>query len=133
MSDKNVIEGYSVCSACSIEEQMRLAPVGTIEGVLESLNIHNQPQFTVYDAVTGRGVRCYFRASALSEVTAAVGRKVAVSGILRRDPEGRPQQIRQVDHFVIIDEPPAEPTNDPAGVLDWVDDAEGYLEMIRGE
>lgn len=105
---------------------------GSIEGRLEGLNIHGQAQFTIWDAVTGRAVRCFFVPEQLDDVTAAVGRKVLVSGRLRRDPEGRPQQIRPVDAFHVIDIAPSPPTRDPAGAFDFIDDPEEYLEMVRG-
>ena len=66
--------------------------VGSVEGRLEGLNIHGQTQFTVYDTVTGRAVQCYFKDVQLEDVKDAVGRKVLVSGNLRRDPSGRPQK-----------------------------------------
>lgn len=106
---------------------------GSIEGHLEGLDIHRQPRFTVYDAVTGRAVRCFFNADSLEEVKAAVGHKVLVSGELRRDPEGRPQQVRRVEFFEVIDAPPARTPGDVAGLFGEVDDPENYLERVRGE
>lgn len=106
--------------------------IGSIEGRLESINIHGTPQFTVYDAVTGRPVRCYFSESDLARVSIAIGRKVTVSGRLRRDPEGRPQQMRPVEVFGVIDEPPAIALRDAAGMFGEMDDPEHYMERIRG-
>ena len=105
-----------------------------MEGQLEGLNIHGQdPQFVLYDAVSGRAVRCYFNRDDLENVKAAIGRKIIVSGRLRRDPAGRPQQVRPVEFFGYIDEPPTQPVRDPAGVFDFIDDPKQYLDMIRGE
>jgi hypothetical protein len=108
--------------------------VGSIEGRLEGLNIHRSPQFTVYDAVSGRAVTCFFRPDDLERVTDAVGRKVVVSGRIRRDPEGNPRQVRPAETFTIADEPPTVAFSDPAGgVWDEIDDPKRYLEIIRGE
>ena len=107
--------------------------LGTVEGRLEALNIHGQPRFTVYDAVTNRAERCYFRDDRLSEVTQAIGRKVIVTGQLRRDPEGRPQQVRPVDVFRVIDDAPVSPRADVAGLFKGLGDSREYLEIIRGE
>ncbi|MCK9487515.1 MAG: hypothetical protein M0R73_12600 [Dehalococcoidia bacterium] len=104
---------------------------GSVEGRLEGLDIHRQPRFTVYDAVTGRAVRCYFDTTELDKVKAAVGRKVIVSGKLRRDPEGRPQQVRQVDFFEVLDVAPPHPPRDAAGAFGEVEDPENYLERLR--
>lgn len=106
--------------------------IGSVEGRLEGLNIHRQPEFTVYDAVTQRAVRCYFSESDLDAVTKAIGHKVIVGGRLRRDPEGHPRQVRQVDFFGVIDEPPAVAPRDAAGAFGMMDDPENYLERIRG-
>lgn len=107
--------------------------LGSVEGRLEGLNIHGQPTFVVYDAVTGRAVRCYFASEQLDAVKRAVGLKVIVSGNLRRDPAGRPQQIRPVDFFQPIDQPPQVPVNDPAGAYQGLGDTHEYLRWLRGE
>ena len=107
--------------------------LGSVEGQLQGLNIHTQPRFTVYDAVTGRAVRCYFSAADLDAVKDAIGRKVIVSGRLRRDPGGRPQQVRRIEFFEPIDDVPETPPPDAAGLFQGLGDARSYLEMIRGE
>ena len=115
--DRVMPEGYSV---------------GSIEGRLEGLDIHRQPRFTVYDAVTGRAVWCFFESDQIDTVKAAVGHKVIVSGNLRRDTEGRPQQMRRVDFFKVIDQPPPHPPHDAAGAFGVIDDPDTYLEKLRG-
>ena len=107
--------------------------IGSVEGRLEGLNIHGQPQFTVWDSVTGRAVRCYFTGVDLDTVTAAVSHKVLVSGNLRRDPDGRPQQIRPVDFFETIDLAPTTEPGNPVGLFQGMGDPERYLAMIRGD
>ena len=106
---------------------------GSVEGRLEGLNIHGQPTFIVYDAVSGRAVRCYFPEDQIGAVKDAVGRKVIVSGNLRRDPGGRPQQVRPVEFFRPIDEPPATPVRDPAGAYQGLGDTQQYLRWLRGD
>ena len=73
--------------------------LGSIEGILQGLNVHGAAYFTVYDDVTGRGVRCFFPKNQLAGVLAAVETKVLVHGQLRRDALGRPNQIRPIEFF----------------------------------
>ena len=105
--------------------------LGSVEGTLEALSIHDSPRFTVYDAVTGRAVRCSFPVSSLQKVKEAVGRKVLVSGQLRRDPYGNPEQITRVEEFQIIDNAPPVSTRDPAGLFSEIEDSVEYLARIR--
>ena len=107
--------------------------LGSVEGRLEGLNIHTQPKFTVYDAVTGRAVSCYFSDADLDAVKAAIGRKVIVRGRLRRDPDGRPKQVRRIEFFKPFDDVPETPPPDAAGLFQGLGDARSYLKMIRGE
>ncbi len=64
---------------------------GTVEGRLERLNLHGQHnEFSVYDARTGHGVDCRFTDRVrLEHVLPAVGRRVAVRGLMRTRPNGR--------------------------------------------
>jgi hypothetical protein len=59
--------------------------IGTIEGKLQALNIHEKPQrFAIFDLLTDRRVECYFGENVeLEEVLRGVGRRVAVSGIIK--------------------------------------------------
>ena len=107
--------------------------IGSVEGTLEGLNIHGQPTFVVYDAVSRRAVRCFFQAAQLESAKDAVGQKVIVSGRLRRDPSGRPQQVRPVDFFRLIGQPPSTPIHDPVGSYRGLGDTKSYLGWLRGE
>ena len=117
----------------TVERVLQGYSLGSVEGRLEGLNIHTQPRFTVYDAVTGRAVRCYFSDADLDAVKAAIGRKVIVRGRLRRDPDGRPEEVRRIEFFEPIDDVPEPPPPDAAGLFQGLGDARSYLEMIRGE
>lgn len=108
--------------------------LGSVEGVLEGLTVHGAPYFTVYDDVTGRGVRCYFPKSDLPNVLNSVEWKVLVHGQLRRDALGRPNQIRPIEFFRRLGEHAAPvPATGLAGVYRGIGDTRSYLELIRGE
>ncbi len=59
--------------------------IGTIEGKLQALNIHEKPQrFAIFDLLNDQRVDCYFGEHVdLEEVLGGIGRRVAVSGIIR--------------------------------------------------
>ena len=59
--------------------------IGTIEGKLQALNIHEKPpRFAIFDLLTDQRVECYFGTNLdLEEVLRGVGRRVAVSGIIK--------------------------------------------------
>lgn len=57
--------------------------LGSVNGVLEAINIHNTLRFNVYPLVGPKKVVCSFPASMKSDVIAAIDRYVSVSGTLR--------------------------------------------------
>lgn len=59
--------------------------IGAIEGKLQALNIHEKPpRFAIFDLLTDERVECYFGTNVeLEEVLRGVGRRVAVSGIIK--------------------------------------------------
>lgn len=109
--------------------------VGGVEGQLEAISVHGQPSFTLYDAVTGRAVRCYFAPSLQPQVKASLGSKVFVHGVLRRDALGRPSQLRDIDQFVRLGRATKPvPTSNLAGVFHGIEGGtKDYLARIRGE
>jgi hypothetical protein len=67
----------------------RLDAMGSIDGTLEIISIHNRPRFTVY----GRGaqrVECLFPEAMLPEVKSALGERVAIRGRIRYRRDGKP-------------------------------------------
>lgn len=72
---------------------------GSIEGTLESLNIHKGNRyFRIYDVLTGRGVRCHFaKRIPIAEIRSAVDRRVAVGGEIDYRADGTPMECRAHD------------------------------------
>jgi hypothetical protein len=104
--------------------------LGSIEGQLETVSVHGQQSFTIYDAVTGRGVRCYFPEGMFARAVAALGKRAIVSGRIRRDPFGVPREIRDVSNLHVPGA--AGPYASPAGAYRGLD-VRAYLAEIRGE
>lgn len=84
---------------------------GTVEGALDALNVHGQvKRFHVYDAVSGLRVECRFTAKVtLEDLRPAIGRRVAVRGVIRTRPDGRPVSIdaEELHIFPVEDELPS--------------------------
>ena len=105
--------------------------VGSIEGQLDTISVHGRPYFTLYDAVSGRGVRCYFSDEQRATVIPALGKKVLAHGRLRRDPAGVPRELRDLDELTILGRSPGSPDTLP-GIFAGLDVRE-YLRDLRGE
>lgn len=103
--------------------------IGSIEGHLDTISVHGQPYFTLFDAVSGRGVRCYFDSNRLADVIAALGKKVIAHGRLRRDPRGAPREMRDLDYFDVMGGAEGSIDNLP-GVFAGLD-VKSYLRAIR--
>jgi hypothetical protein len=58
--------------------------IGTVEGRLEALSIHERQVFSIWDARSGRRYECHFAARVpLAEVLGAFGKRVAARGLIR--------------------------------------------------
>lgn len=76
-----------------------LAPLyrdfGTIEGTIESINVHKDRYFRLYESLTGRGVRCNFgHRIDLQHLTSLVERRVAVRGLISYNRSGQAGLMR---------------------------------------
>jgi len=63
---------------------------GTIEGRLETFNVHGTNTFTIYDVLTDEKTVCEFPESLYSEAYGAVSSRVAVTGRIKYNRDGRP-------------------------------------------
>jgi hypothetical protein len=107
--------------------------IGSIEGTIEALSIHGRPTFTVYDAVTGRAVRCELSDSMRRTVMSALGSKVSVHGEIRRDATGRPTALRKIDRFRRLGLKASVPVESLAGIFKGLGDSRQHLAGLRGE
>ena len=77
----------------------RAYTLGAVEGRLDAVNTRGSLRFTVWDDVSGYAVHCRFDDSLFDEVVRALRTKVLVTGRVRRDPDGRPREIREISEF----------------------------------
>lgn len=124
-----------LAAADSDEAEGREVVHGSVEGPAEAFNVHDAPFFTVWDAVTGKAVRCYFEESDRERIAQLVADKriVSVSGTMRRNADGSPQRIRPVSLVSVIDQPLPGDWKPPAGLFGGIRDTREYLGGIRGE
>lgn len=78
-----------------------ITSIGTIEGRLESINVHGTRVFVVYDSLTGERIPCYFgHRIDVAEVGQAVERRVAVQGEIKYRDNG--EIVRVVAHDLSV-------------------------------
>lgn len=79
----------------------RYQTIGSVTGNLELISVHDTPRFNVYETATKRAVRCKFDVERLDEVTAALGHRVTVAGIVYRNANGDPIRVEKPEIRVI--------------------------------
>jgi hypothetical protein len=67
---------------------------GTIEGTLETLNVHGQRTFNIYDVLTDEKTECEFPESMFEEVYGAVRKRVVVTGRVKFNRDGDPISMK---------------------------------------
>lgn len=79
--------------------------IGSVRGVLVTATLHNGSHVTVTDAVHGLGIRCMVDQVALRQAGRWIGETVVVSGHVRRDHLGRPDQLAKATIEPVSDTP----------------------------
>jgi hypothetical protein len=109
--------------------------IGSVEGRLEMVSIHHRPRFTVYHSRTNKAVRCDFAHEDLGTITAALGRRVVVSGVVHSNAKGEPLRV-DVERIALVgreEEPPSTASlagSDPSFTGDV--STKEYIRSIRG-
>lgn len=66
---------------------------GTIEGNLLALKVKNRLNFSIYETLTGKEVKCFFNDDLFDDVISAIRKRVAVYGLIRYNKNGRPTRV----------------------------------------
>jgi hypothetical protein len=82
---------------------------GSIEGVLDAINLHKDKYFTIYSFLDDRGVKCLFSDELLEEAKKYLGKKVYVYGLVRSREDGQRLNIlvREMEPLPDQDEAPS--------------------------
>jgi hypothetical protein len=102
---------------------------GSVEGRLESINVHGRPTFGVYDFIEGRRVKCDFSPDVLEHVKEALGRRVLVYGLVRFNESGRPVSVRQIQEIRLFRG--AEQLPQAADIIGIAPDFTGDLDSVE--
>jgi len=73
------------------------ASLGSIEGHLEGINLHQSPRFIIYEQGTNKAVSCQFgpfRNELMDKIKDSLEKRVLVSGRLHRNAKGEPARIQ---------------------------------------
>jgi hypothetical protein len=76
--------------------------LGTIEGNLESISIHKERVFAIWEVFSNIRVECRFLADQLEEAKEALSQRVAVTGTIRYDRRGRPVSISHITRIRVL-------------------------------
>lgn len=75
---------------------------GAIEGRIQTLTNRGALRFTLYDLVHDKPVSCYLAADATETMRGAWGQLAVVEGDVRRNAQGRPTSVRNVQSVRVI-------------------------------
>ena len=92
--------------------------IGSIEGLLEEVNVHRQPSFQVWERLTGTKVHCRAgSAITTDDLSAALGKRVEVRGRIRQSKTGQKTTIdvKQLRVFAAEEDLPS--PDDVRGIL----------------
>jgi hypothetical protein len=62
---------------------------GSVEGVLNAIDLNRRPLFRIYDLLTGKGVKCHFTPEFIDKIKDALGKRVSVYGLISSREDGQ--------------------------------------------
>lgn len=109
--------------------------IGAVEGKLVEISIRGKnPRVTVFDAVTKKGVSCYFGEALTDDIKMALGKRVFVHGELTYNRKGEPKSIR-LNEFRVLHDKQLPTSRDLLAAIDNLTgdiSTKEYLESVRG-
>ena len=104
--------------------------LGSLTGVVEGLNIHEEGRFTLYDDVFGTGIVCHMANSSVHvDLVTLLKKRVEVKGIIA---PGRRRTISQIEDITILPDGPSDYTKTEGVWRDWESTWEQRLDALRG-
>lgn len=67
--------------------------LGTVEGTLEVVSVHNGYEFRIYEPLWLRAIHCYFQEERLQDALANFKKRVEVQGLIRYTKDGFPVSV----------------------------------------
>jgi hypothetical protein len=91
--------------------------LGSLEGILKMVSVANNPVCTIYDRITGKGVKCKFEYQMLKTIASAIDKRVNAYGMIYYTDQGYPREIT-LDSIDICEPDDKFPTTDDILELD---------------
>lgn len=66
---------------------------GTVEGKLQALKIRGKPNFSIWETLTGKEIKCFFDYEVYNDVISAINKRVLVYGLIHYNKRGRPLRV----------------------------------------
>jgi len=105
---------------------------GVIKGIVESISRRRGLKFTLYDEVFDRSITCYVKEDQKEHMRDIWGKRIAVSGRIRREPiHGNPVSITEITKLRILPERQPGGWRRAIGILPLAPDAERPETIIR--
>lgn len=106
--------------------------IGSVKGVVESLSMRNQLQFTLWDSIFDKAVKCYLDKGQEEIMRDVWGRRAVVFGRITRNPEnGLPINVRDITDIQIVPQVDPESYKQARGMFHWKDGDKKAEEIIR--
>lgn len=109
--------------------------IGSVEGKLEAISIHNKKRFIVYDALTKKAINCNFTDDLLTSVKDSLGQRVLVSGMLHWNAKSEAKSV-DAENVRVLGAERLPTTEELSGEYPEITDGmttEAYIRSIRGE
>lgn len=141
MSLETRLHTFKVTEAAVIDtglpdKENRRPALGELRGEVGAVIRRPRTQLTVYDQLFDRGVPCYLADEWRDRVNSLLGQRVAVTGLLYRDPlTGRPVKMRDIVSINVINTPSGD-FRSARGVIPWRpgdEPAEVTIRRLRDE
>ena len=86
-----------------------MGSIGTITGLVETLSMHKNLRFILYDATFDRAITCYIDKDQEDRMRNLWGKQVSVTGRILREPfSGKPTEIRNIKKITILSDKSSE-------------------------
>jgi hypothetical protein len=105
--------------------------IGSLEGTLETVYLHERAHFEVWDVIYHRQISCDFDRHLLPKVREGLGERVRVQGRIAFDRDGRPDRMPQVVDLQVLREEARPRAADLRGLVPGMTQGLGAAEWVR--
>lgn len=110
--------------------------LGSVEGSLDAVNLHDNFRCNIYDLFSGNRIECHFRAELIEKIRVGLKRRVQAFGLVRYNRHGRVLSILAEDIKVFPEENQLPSIDEIAGLTPGITgglSAEEYIRRLRDD